>query len=95
MICDRFADSTRVYQGVLGHVDPRLIRRLERITVGDTKPDLTFVLDAPAETGLARAQARRGDAETDRFESENARLPQTGCATPIASSRSTSRTAAS
>ena len=58
VICDRFADSTRVYQGVLGHVDARLIRRLERITVGDTKPDLTFVLDVPAETGLKRAEAR-------------------------------------
>ena len=71
VVCDRFADSTRVYQGVLGHVDPRLIRRLEKITVGDTKPDLTIVLDAPAETGLARAEARRGDAQTDRFESED------------------------
>jgi dTMP kinase len=70
VVCDRFADSTRVYQGVLGHVDPRLIRRLEKITVGDTRPDLTLVLDAPAETGLARAQARRGDAQSDRFESE-------------------------
>jgi dTMP kinase len=70
VICDRFADSTRVYQGVLGHVDPRLIRRLEKITVGDTKPDLTFVLDAPAELGLERANARRGAGAVDRFESE-------------------------
>jgi dTMP kinase len=72
VICDRFADSTRVYQGVLGHVDPRLIKRLEKITVGDTRPDLTLVLDVPAETGLARAAARRGAARSDRFESENA-----------------------
>jgi dTMP kinase len=71
VVCDRFADSTRVYQGVLGHVDPRLIKRLERITVGENKPDLTLILDAPAETGLARAHARRGDAEIDRFESED------------------------
>ena len=70
VICDRFADSTRVYQGVLGQVDARLIRRLEKITVGDTKPDLTFILDVPAETGLERASARRGDAASDRFESE-------------------------
>src|SRR5262249_23948506 len=40
VVCDRFADSTRVYQGVLGLVDPRLIKRLEKITVGDTRPDL-------------------------------------------------------
>ncbi|MGD9925546.1 MAG: dTMP kinase [Pseudorhodoplanes sp.] len=71
VVCDRFADSTRVYQGVLGHVDPRLIKRLEKITVGDNKPDLTLILDAPAETGLARARARRGDGAIDRFESED------------------------
>jgi dTMP kinase len=71
VICDRFADSTRVYQGVLGHVDPRLIKRLEKITVGDMRPDLTLILDAPAQIGLARAHARRGDGEIDRFESED------------------------
>jgi dTMP kinase len=71
VVCDRFADSTRVYQGVLGHVDPRLIKRLEKITVGPNKPDLTLVLDAPAETGLARAHARRGNGAIDRFESED------------------------
>ena len=71
VISDRFADSTRVYQGVLGYVDPRLIKRLEKITVGDNKPDLTIVLDAPAEIGLARAHARRGDGAVDRFESED------------------------
>src|SRR5438552_12769153 len=47
VVCDRFADSTRVYQGVVGHVDPRAIRALERIVVGETKPDLTFILDVP------------------------------------------------
>jgi len=71
VICDRFSDSTRVYQGVLGQVDPRLINRLEKITVGDTKPDLTLVLDVSATIGLARAKSRRGAAESDRFESED------------------------
>jgi dTMP kinase len=71
VVCDRFADSTRVYQGVLGHVDPRLIKRLEKITVGNNRPDLTIILDTPAEIGLARAHARRGNAEIDRFESED------------------------
>ena len=70
VVCDRFADSTRIYQGVLGNVDPRVIRSLERITVGDTRPDLTFILDVPAEIGLARAAARRGRASVDRFEAE-------------------------
>lgn len=70
VICDRFADSTRVYQGTLGNVDARLIRRLERIAVGETQPDLTVILDLPASMGLARAAQRRGVATTDRFESE-------------------------
>jgi dTMP kinase len=70
VISDRFADSTRIYQGTLSNVDPRLIRRLERITVGDTKPDLTLVLDAPTDLGLARAASRRGNVPADRFETE-------------------------
>lgn len=70
VICDRFADSTRVYQGVVGRVDLRLIHRLERLVVGETRPDLTIILDLPAEIGLARAQARRGTGEGDRFETE-------------------------
>src|SRR3954449_10069559 len=45
VISDRFADSTRVYQGALGNVDARLIARLEKITVGDLTPDLTIILD--------------------------------------------------
>jgi dTMP kinase len=70
VICDRFADSTRVYQGIVGAVDPRLIGELERITVGATMPDLTFVLDVPAEVGLERAGKRRGGGDADRFEGE-------------------------
>jgi dTMP kinase len=70
VICDRFADSTRVYQGVAGNVDSRSIRALERIVVGDTKPDLTFILDVPATVGLERAAKRRGAAGADRFEHE-------------------------
>ncbi len=76
VVCDRFSDSTRVYQGVLGNVDPRLIKALERVTVGETLPDLTFVLDLPAEEGLSRAKLRRGDNETDRFESESLEFHQ-------------------
>jgi dTMP kinase len=71
VICDRFADSTRVYQGVLGRVDPRLIKSLERVTVGDTVPDLTLILDVPAEMGLRRASKRRGKDKADRFEQES------------------------
>jgi len=70
VICDRFTDSTRVYQGELGGVDDTLLRALERVTVGDLKPDLTFIMDVPAEVGLARAEMRRGSAASDRFEGE-------------------------
>ena len=70
VICDRFTDSTRVYQGELGGVDDALLRGLERVTVGDLKPDLTFILDVPAEMGMTRADKRRGDSKADRFEGE-------------------------
>ena len=70
VICDRFIDSTRVYQGALGKVDAKLIRGLERVTVGAAVPDLTFILDVPATVGLARAKRRRGKGTADRFEAE-------------------------
>lgn len=71
VVCDRFIDSTRVYQGLVGKVDLPFIRGLEKLTVGASTPDLTFILDLPAEIGLARAQARRGKAGPDRFETED------------------------
>jgi dTMP kinase len=72
VICDRFADSTRVYQGSLGQVDPRLIKGLERVSIGDLAPDLTLILDVPVKEGLARVAARRGgDQQPDRFEAES------------------------
>jgi dTMP kinase len=70
VVCDRFADSTRIYQGVAGKVDPRAIKAMERIIVGDTKPDLTLILDVPAKEGMKRAAERRGKGGTDRFEGE-------------------------
>jgi len=68
VLSDRFADSTRAYQGALGNLDPRLLRTLETVVVGPTPPDLTILLDLPADIGLARA-ASRGNAP-DRFETE-------------------------
>ena len=70
VISDRFADSTRIYQGVLGNVDARLIARLEKITVGELGPDLTIILDIAPDVGLKRASDRRGNAAIDRFEGE-------------------------
>jgi dTMP kinase len=71
VVCDRFVDSTRVYQGTLGKVDMKLIRALERVTVGEAMPDLTILLDVPANIGLARAKTRRGSGVADRFEAES------------------------
>jgi dTMP kinase len=59
VISDRFSDSTRVYQGAAGGVPGAAIEALERLVVGHSVPDLTFILDLPAERGLARAEARR------------------------------------
>lgn len=70
VLCDRFIDSTRVYQGRIGKVNMKLIRALEHVTIDDLRPDLTIVLDVPAEVGMARAARRRGTAEPDRFEAE-------------------------
>ncbi|WP_395664657.1 dTMP kinase [Methylocella sp.] len=69
VVCDRFADSTRAYQGADG-LDPRLIDALEHVALNGLAPDLTLVLDAPAELGLARA-ARRSGAAADRFEAQS------------------------
>ncbi|WP_091739526.1 dTMP kinase [Phenylobacterium immobile] len=68
VICDRFADSTRAYQGGPAGAPPGLIAALETHVLQGTTPDLTLVLDLPAEMGLARAEARAG-AEM-RFESK-------------------------
>ncbi len=71
VICDRFLDSTRVYQGVLGEVDPGLLAELEQVTVDGLMPDLTLILDLDPQIGLARAARRRAPGESgDRFESE-------------------------
>jgi dTMP kinase len=68
VVCDRFADSTRAYQGALGNLDPRLVRALEDVVVEKSWPDLTLLLDLPAEQGLIRARRRSGAG--DRFEDE-------------------------
>ena len=67
VVCDRFADSTRAYQGAAGGTDPALIAALETQVLGEARPDLTLVFDLPPEAGLARAQARGGEM---RFESK-------------------------
>lgn len=70
VLCDRFSDSTRAYQGALGAVPTALIEALERWAVGDTRPDLTLILDLPVATALLRAASRREGAAADRYEGE-------------------------
>lgn len=71
VLCDRFIDSTRVYQGLAGDCDLILIDSLERSVVGNTRPDLTFVFDLDPALGLARAMAR-GSGLEDRYERKGA-----------------------
>lgn len=68
VICDRFTDATRAYQGAGRGLDPAQVESLAQLVHADLVPDLTLLLDLPVEVGLARALARRGPA--DRFEQE-------------------------
>lgn len=68
VVCDRFHDSTRAYQGAAGGADPALIRALEDHVIGALTPDLTLVLDLPVEAGLQRAAGRGGGEH--RFETK-------------------------
>lgn len=69
VLCDRFTDATRAYQGGGRGMSAELIERLAREVHGDLAPDRTLLLDVPVEVGLARARARRGT--VDRFEVED------------------------
>lgn len=68
VICDRFADSTRAYQGAGGGVAPAVIEGIDAAVVGADQPDLTLVFDLPVEIGLDRAFGR--DMFEARFESK-------------------------
>ena len=76
VLCDRFFDSTRAYQGRLGQVSPGVLNAMQRVTIGDLKPDLTIILDIPVEVGMQRAAARRGKGAPDRFEAEDLKFHQ-------------------
>jgi len=65
VITDRFADSTMAYQGIAGDLGREKIEALYNLVVGDNGPDLTIILDAPAEEGLRRASSDEGET---RFE---------------------------
>jgi len=64
VISDRFNSATLVYQGYAGGVDPRDIRKVEEVSIGKTRPDLTIILDIEAKKGLKKIRLR------DRMESK-------------------------
>jgi len=68
VLCDRFTDASRAYQGGGRGMDPDSIEALARIAHPDLAPDLTLLLDLPPDIGLQRARAR--SAAGDRFEDE-------------------------
>ena len=74
VLCDRFIDSSRVYQGITGNLEGELVDALERVAIDGLRPDLTLILDLAADKGLARARRRSEDSaapsEPDRFEKE-------------------------
>lgn len=77
VLCDRFFDSTRVYQGATGEVPMELLHQLERVACEDCWPDLTIILDIDPAEGMRRAGERRGDEDKpDRFEKESMQLQQ-------------------
>lgn len=76
VLCDRYADSTRVYQGEAG-VDPNYLDLLETAAVAGVRPDLTILIDVPADIGMSRVSSRSktdAGAEPDRFEQEDLKV---------------------
>ena len=69
VLCDRFLDSTTVYQGVARAIDSKKVKMINQFAIGDTMPDLTILIDLPPEIGLARVHAR-SDGQLDRMEKE-------------------------
>ncbi len=69
ILCDRFFDSTTVYQGVARQLPTSVVAAINELAIGGLKPDLTFLCDLPAEMGIARAR-ERGGKSFDRMETE-------------------------
>ncbi len=71
VICDRFADSTTVYQGVARGLPEEFVRQMHTLTVGDCWPALTFLLDVPVQCGFSRKAVESENGELDRIELES------------------------
>ena len=91
VLCDRFADSSRVYQGIAGGIGLGLVDELHRMVLGDLQPDLTLVLDLPAPVGLARRRASAGPGWRSEMSRKSAttqrrlsgRFPKIAAVTPL------------
>lgn len=79
VLCDRFTDSTRAYQGYAGGIDLSIIETLKHAAIGRLEPDITFILDVPAEIGLKRSHGRmaKSGATEDRFEGKDLQFHET------------------
>jgi len=73
VLSDRFTDSTRAYQGYAGGMDKDVIETIKQASIGNLEPDLTFILDLPADLGLARSNRRheKGGTTETRFEDKD------------------------
>lgn len=71
VICDRFTDSTRAYQGYGLGLDLKIIESIKRNVLGDFEPDITFLLDIPASDGLKRSTRRLKDEGSNEDKYEN------------------------
>jgi dTMP kinase len=74
VLCDRFLDSSRVYQGVSGRLDKAFMTALESVAINGMMPDLTIILDLDPVEGMRRAASRRGTDDADRYEKEDLSL---------------------
>jgi dTMP kinase len=71
IVCDRYADATRVYQGVARGIDASTIATIEHLVTGGLVPDITFLFDLPVDEGQRRRrQGEKNGAQWDRLDAE-------------------------
>lgn len=69
VLCDRFMDSTTVYQGIARQIDTEAVATINQFAVGEARPALTILIDLSPEVGMARVHAR-SDGQLDRMEQQ-------------------------
>lgn len=71
VICDRFVDSSLAYQGRARNIETDLIWEINQFAIEDHLPDLTILIDVPAEVGLERIYQAKGQRQFDRLDQED------------------------